>query len=83
MSELSWLRSLIKHNVAAKHGSSKPLTWLTSNDLWLLELRIKKYSYIGLHTQCIMGYVQIVYTKLATSLHSPRKFSTWLIVQKY
>ena len=27
-----------KHNVAAKHGNSKPLT---SNELWLLELRIK------------------------------------------
>ena len=53
MSELPWLRSLVKHNVAAKHGSSKPLT---SNKLWLLELRI-----IGLHTRCIMGYVQIVY----------------------
>ena len=26
MSELPWLRSLVKHNVAAKHGSSKPLT---------------------------------------------------------
>ena len=38
MSELSWLRSLVKHNVAAKHGSSKPLT---SNELWLLGLRIK------------------------------------------
>ena len=38
MSELTWLRSLVKHNVAAKHGSSKPLT---SNKLWLLELRIK------------------------------------------
>ena len=38
MSELPWLRSLIKHNVAAKHGSSKPLT---SNELWLLELQIK------------------------------------------
>ena len=38
MSELSWLRSLVKHNVAAKHGSSK---LLTSNELWLLELRIK------------------------------------------
>ena len=33
-----WLRSLVKHIVAAKHGSSKPLT---SNELWLLELRIK------------------------------------------
>ena len=32
------LRSLVKHIVAAKHGSSKPLT---SNELWLLELRIK------------------------------------------
>ena len=38
MSELPWLPSLVKHNVAAKHGSSKPLT---SNELWLLELRIK------------------------------------------
>ena len=38
MNELPWLRSLVKHNVAAKHGSSKPLT---SNELWLLELRIK------------------------------------------
>ena len=38
MSELPWLRSLVKHNVAAKNGSSKPLT---SNELWLLELRIK------------------------------------------
>ena len=38
MSELPWLRSLIKHRVAAKHGSSKPLT---SNELWLLELQIK------------------------------------------
>ena len=38
MSELPWLRSLVKHIVAAKHGSSKPLT---SNELWLLELRIK------------------------------------------
>ena len=38
MSELSWLRSLVKHNVAAKLGSSKPLT---SNELRLLELRIK------------------------------------------
>ena len=38
MSELSRLCSLVKHNVATKHGSSKPLT---SNELWLLELRIK------------------------------------------
>ena len=38
MSELLWLHSLVKHNVAAKHGSSKPLT---SNELWLLELGIK------------------------------------------
>ena len=38
MSELPWLCRLVKHNVAAKHGSSKPLT---SNKLWLLELRIK------------------------------------------
>ena len=38
MSELSWLRSIVKHYVAAKHGSAKPLT---SNELWLLELRIK------------------------------------------
>ena len=37
MSELPWLRSLVKHNVAAKHGSSKPLT----SELWLIELRIK------------------------------------------
>ena len=33
-----WLRSLVKHSVAAKHGSSKTLT---SNELWLLEMRIK------------------------------------------
>ena len=38
MSESPWLCSLVKHNVAAKHGSSKPLTF---NELWLLELRIK------------------------------------------
>ena len=38
MSELPWLRILVKHYVAAKHGISKPLT---SNELWLLELRIK------------------------------------------
>ena len=38
MSELPWLRSLVKHNVAAKHGISKPLA---SNELWLLELQIK------------------------------------------
>ena len=38
MSKLPWLRSLVKHNVAARHGSSKPLT---SNELWLLELRIE------------------------------------------
>ena len=38
MSKLPWLRSLIKHNAAAKYRSSKPLT---SNELWLLELRIK------------------------------------------
>ena len=38
MSELPWLRSLVKHNVAAKHGHSK---LLTSNELWLLELRIE------------------------------------------
>ena len=38
MSELPKLHSLVKHNVAAKHRSSKPLT---SNELWLLELRIK------------------------------------------
>ena len=38
MSELSWLHSLVKHNVAAKHGSSKPLTF---NELWLLQLQIK------------------------------------------
>ena len=30
MSELPWLDSLVKHNVAAKHGCSKPLT---SNEL--------------------------------------------------
>ena len=33
-----WLRSLVKHIVATKHGSFKPLT---SNELWPLELRIK------------------------------------------
>ena len=38
MSELAWLRSLVKHNVATKYGSSK---LLTSYELWLLELRIK------------------------------------------
>ena len=38
MSELPLLRSLVKHIIAAKHESSKPLT---SNELWLLELRIK------------------------------------------
>ena len=38
MSELPYQCSLVKHNVTAKHGSSKPLT---SNELWLLELRIK------------------------------------------
>ena len=42
MSELPKLRSLVKHNVAAKHRSSKPLT---SNELWLLELRIKSTLY--------------------------------------
>ena len=26
MSELPWLHSLVKHSVATKHGSSKPLT---------------------------------------------------------
>ena len=30
MSELPWLCSLVKHNVAAKHGNSKPLI---SNEL--------------------------------------------------
>ena len=44
MSELSWLRSLVKHNVAAKQGSSKPLT---SNELWLLELWIKSARILG------------------------------------
>ena len=39
MSELPMVTySLVKHIVAAKYGSSKPLT---SNELWLLELRIK------------------------------------------
>ena len=38
MSDYHWLRSLVKHIVAAKHGSSK---LLTSNELWLLKLRIK------------------------------------------
>ena len=38
MSELPWLHSLVKHNVAAKHGSSKPLT---TNELRVLELRTK------------------------------------------
>ena len=56
MSELSWLRSLVKHNVAAKHGSSKTLT---SNELWLLDLRIKSIRILA--SICIMGYVQIVY----------------------
>ena len=45
MSKLSWLRSLVKHNVAAKHRSSKPLT---SNELWLLELRIKSIRILAL-----------------------------------
>ena len=57
MSDLPWLRSLVKDNVAAKHGSSK---LLTSNELWLLELQIKSTCILaGLHTRCIMGYVQI------------------------
>ena len=47
-----------KRNVAAKHGSSNPLT---TNEMWLLELWMKSTPYIGLHTWCIMGYVQIVY----------------------
>ena len=38
MSELPWLRSLVKHNVVAELGSPKPLTF---NELWSLELRIK------------------------------------------
>ena len=38
MSELPWLCSLVKHSVAAKHRNFK---LLTSNELWLLELRIK------------------------------------------
>ena len=38
MSKLPWLRSLVKHNVATKHGSSKPLT---SHELWLLDKRIE------------------------------------------
>ena len=42
MSELPWLCSLVKHNVAAKHGSSKPLTF---NEQRLLELRIKILLY--------------------------------------
>ena len=44
MSELPWLCGLVKHNVAAKHGSSKPLTF---NELWLLELWIKKYRILA------------------------------------
>ena len=52
------LSSLVKHNVAAKDGSSKPLTFY---ELWLLELWIKVPVYIGPHTWYIMGYVQIVY----------------------
>ena len=35
---VTYSRKKKKHNVAAKHGSSKPLT---SNELWLLELQIK------------------------------------------
>ena len=31
MSQLPWLHSLVKHNVAAKHGSSTPLT--SNNEL--------------------------------------------------
>ena len=58
MSKLPWLRSLVKHNVATKHGSSKPLT---SNELWLLELRIKSTRILASIFQCIMEYVQIVY----------------------
>ena len=33
-----------KHNVATKHGSSKPLA---TNELWLLELRIKSTSILA------------------------------------
>ena len=58
MSELPLAYSLVKHNVAAKHGSSKPLT---STELWLLELRIKSTRILAPHTRWIMGYVQIVY----------------------
>ena len=42
-----------KHNVVAKHGSSK---LLTTNEM-LLELRIKSMRILA----SIMGYVQIVY----------------------
>ena len=45
-------------NVVAKHWSSKPST---TNELWLLELRINSTRVIGFHTLCIMGHVQIVY----------------------
>ena len=59
MSELSWLRSLIKHNVTAKHGSSKPLT---SNELWLLELQIKSNHILPSVPDALWDrYMQIVY----------------------
>ena len=41
-----------KHNVAAKHGSSKPLT---TNELWLLELRIKSTRILASIPDALLG----------------------------
>ena len=69
MSEQPWLRSLVKHNVAAKHGSSKPLT---SNELWLLELRIKSARILAsipdaLWDMCISSILSLLILLLGES----------------
>ena len=55
MSELPWLHSLVKHNVATKHGSSK---LLTSNELWL-ELQIKSTCILASIPDATITWVKI------------------------
>ena len=66
------LRSLVKHIVAAKHGSSKPLT---SNELWLLELRIKSTRILAPIPDALWDMCK---SSITLTLTSPHDFMTSL-----
>ena len=85
MSELPWLHSLVKHNVAAKHGSSKPLT---SNKLWLLELRIKSTCILApipdaLWDMCKLSIVYSVYHLLQYVCDFKHAMKSFSVLDKY